>query len=216
MKKYIAECVGTAVLVIVGCGTAVVTGADVVATALAFGLAIVAMAYSIGNVSGCHVNPAVSLGCLLAGRMDKKDFVGYVVAQVIGAVVGALILAGMVGGPSTGLGVNSYSAIGAGRAFLVEVVLTCIFVLAILGVTDSRFGNGAKGGVVIGFTLTLVHLLGIKLTGTSVNPARSLGPAILVGGDALAQVWLFIVAPLVGAALAACIYNAVAGKDAKN
>lgn len=212
MKKYIAEFVGTFVLVLIGCGVAVVTNANVVATALAFGLAIVAMAYSIGNVSGCHVNPAVSLGFLLAKKMDTKDFVGYVVAQVLGALAGALILGALLTSFST-LGANGYG--GEGQlatnvwiALGIETILTFIFVTAILGVTSKdNFGNVA--GLVIGLTLVLVHLIGISFTGTSVNPARSLGPALLQGGEALSQVWIFIVAPLVGAALASLFHKYV-------
>lgn len=210
MKKYIAEFVGTFVLVLVGCGTAVVTGANVVATSLAFGLAIVAMAYSIGNVSGCHVNPAVSLGFLIAKKMDAKDFVGYVVAQVLGALVGALVL-GALFASFGALGANGYGAEGQMAtnvwiALGIETILTFIFVTAILGVTSKdNFGNVA--GIVIGLTLVLVHLIGISFTGTSVNPARSLGPALLQGGEALSQVWVFIVAPLIGGGLAALFHK---------
>ena len=210
MKKYIAEFVGTFVLVLVGCGTAVVTGANVVATSLAFGLAIVAMAYSIGNVSGCHVNPAVSLGFLIVKKMDIKDFVGYVVAQVLGALVGALVL-GALFASFGALGANGYGAEGQMAtnvwiALGIETILTFIFVTAILGVTSKdNFGNVA--GIVIGLTLVLVHLIGISFTGTSVNPARSLGPALLQGGEALSQVWVFIVAPLVGGGLAALFHK---------
>ena len=210
MRKYIAEFVGTFVLVLVGCGVAMVTNVDVVATALAFGLSIVAMAYSIGNVSGCHVNPAVSLSMLLTKKMSIKDFIGYVVFQVLGALAGAAIL-GVILGSYTALGANGY---GTGIvtnewiAILVEVLLTFIFVTAILGVTSKK-GNSEVAGIVIGLTLVLVHLLGIGLTGTSVNPARSLGPALLQGGEALKQVWVFIVAPLVGAALASFFYKGV-------
>ncbi len=212
MKKYIAEFVGTFVLVLIGCGVAVATNANVVATSLAFGLAIVAMAYSIGNVSGCHVNPAVSLGFLLAKKMDVKDFVGYVIAQVLGALVGAAIL-GVLLASFSALGTNGYG--GEGQlatnvwiALGIETILTFIFVTAILGVTSKdNFGNVA--GIVIGLTLVLVHLIGISFTGTSVNPARSLGPALLQGGEALSQVWVFIVAPLVGAALASLFHRFV-------
>ncbi len=231
MKKYIAEFIGTAVLVIMGCGTAMLVGCDAAAgggyilTALAFGLVIVGMAYCVGNISGCHINPAVSLGVLLSGGMSVKDFVGYVVSQCLGALAGAGILAAifklggvtdMTGGyGSNGLaGVNGSAVAG----LLVEVVLTCIFVFTILGVTDKDAGHGSFAGVVIGFTLTLVHILGIGLTGTSVNPARSIGPAIVaaISGNTepLAQVWVFIVGPLVGAALAAVLYKALRPKKA--
>ena len=224
MKKYIAECIGTAILVILGCGTAMLVGCDAAAgggyilTALAFGLAIVATAYCIGNISGCHINPAVSLGVLLSGGMSKKDFVGYVIAQVIGAFVGALILAlifstGKVTDMTGGFGSNGLAGVGgsAVAGLIVEIVLTFIFVLSILGVTSGKAGHGSFGGLVIGLTLTVVHILGIGLTGTSVNPARSIGPAILaaINGNTapIACIWVFIVGPLVGAALAALIYK---------
>ncbi|MCP1102015.1 aquaporin Z [Aequitasia blattaphilus] len=225
MKKYIAEFIGTAVLVIFGCGSAVAAntlvannGAEIplamstLLIAFAFGLSIVAMAYSIGNVSGCHINPAVSIGMLVAGRMNVKDFVGYVVAQCLGAIAGAGILV-VFFGSNAALGTNGYgeaSALGtgAGTAFLVEVVLTFVFVLLILGVT-SKTENTAVVGLVIGLTLTLIHILGIPFTGTSVNPARSLGPALVGGGLALSQVWLFILAPLVGGAVAAIVHKYV-------
>ena len=211
MKKYISEFVGTFVLVLVGCGVAEVTGADVVATALAFGLVIVAMAYSIGNVSGCHINPAVSLGFYLSKKMSLKDLIYYVIAQVLGAICGAFVL-GFLLQSFESLGTNGYGlevfAQNAGIAFVTEVLLTFVFVTAILGVTSKeKYSNVA--GLVIGLTLTLVHLVGIPFTGTSVNPARSLGPALFVGGDALSQVWVFLLAPLVGAALASIFYNFV-------
>ena len=213
MKKYIAELIGTFVLVFVGCGTAAVLGctaeptAAYLMTALAFGGVIVAMAYSIGNVSGCHVNPAVSLGVFLNKGMSGKDFIGYVVAQCIGALAGALVLMALIG-KEYGLGTNGLYDGSIGKSLLIEIILTCIFVLAILGVT-SKTENGKVAGLVIGASLTLVHLIGIHFTGTSVNPARSLGPALLMGGDALSCVWVFIVAPLAGGALAACIWRAI-------
>lgn len=211
MKKYISEFVGTFVLVLIGCGVAVITDADIVATSLAFGLVIVAMAYSVGNVSGCHINPAVSLGCYLSKKMSLKDFIYYVVAQVLGATFGACVL-GILLGSFTSLGTNGYGlemfAETAVIAFVAEALLTFIFVTVILGVTSKeKYSNVA--GLVIGLTLTLVHLIGIPFTGTSVNPARSLGPALFVGGEALSQVWVFILAPLVGAALASLFYNYV-------
>lgn len=206
MKKYIAEFIGTLTLVFVGCGTAASIGCDVtggyLATALAFGLAIVAMAYSIGNVSGCHVNPAVSLAVFIKGGMDKTDLIGYVVAQFLGGLAGAGLLALIL--PDSGLGANALYMGNAGLSFLIEVLLTFIFVLAILGVTSKeKFANVA--GLVIGFSLTLVHLIGIGLTGTSVNPARSFGPALLSGN--MTGLWVFILAPLVGACLAAYCYK---------
>ena len=212
MRKYISEFVGTCVLVLMGCGVAVVVGcgnaAGIAATSLAFGLVIVAMAYSIGNVSGCHINPAVSLAMLISKKISVKDFIGYVIAQCLGAIAGAAIL-GVFLGSFKVLGANGFgSAMGATNAWiaiLVEVILTFIFVLTILGVTSKK-ENANVSGIVIGLCLTLVHLIGIYFTGTSVNPARSFGPALLQGGTALEQLWVFIVGPLVGAALAA-IFN---------
>ena len=224
MKKYIAEFIGTLVLVTLGCGTAMLVGCDAAAgggyilTALAFGLVIVAMAYSIGNISGCHINPAVSLAMLIRKQLTGKDFIGYVIAQILGAIVGALLLKlifglGGVEDMTGGLGSNGLAGVNGSAiaGLIVEIVLTCIFVLAIVGVT-SKVENGAVAGIVIGLTLTLVHILGIGLTGTSVNPARSIGPAIFAGGDALSSLWVFIVGPLVGGALAALIYGALEDK----
>ncbi len=218
MKKYLAEFIGTFVLVLFGCGVAAVTGCAVpeagyVATALAFGLCIVAMAYSIGNISGCHVNPAVSLGCLLAGRMSGRDFVGYVIAQVLGAIAGAAVLMVLIG-TEKGLGCNGLYEGSISLSLLVEVILTFVFVLVILGVT-SKIGNSKLAGLVIGLALVLIHLLGIPFTGTSVNPARSIGPALFMGGDALSCVWVFIVAPLVGGALAALVWKLLASDAEK-
>jgi len=219
IKKAAAEFIGTFVLVLLGCGTAMTVGCDAengggyILTALAFGLVIVAMAYSIGNVSGCHINPAVSLGMLVAGRMKIVDFCIYVAAQFAGATAGAAVLKGVfaLGGltDKTGaLGSNGLANGSIPASIIIEILLTCVFVLAILGVTDKA-ENGSVAGVVIGLTLALVHILGIGLTGTSVNPARSFGPAILAGGDALANLWVFIVAPLAGGALAAVIYRLI-------
>ena len=213
MKKYILECIGTIVLVLFGCGTAVITG-DVVATSLAFGLAIVAMAHAIGPVSGCHINPAVSLAMLITGKLSKKDFVCYVLSQIIGGIIGAGILYAILKSSNLGvanLGTNGYAAnSGVGltllSAILVEVILTFVFIYTILGVTNDK-SKGNVAGLVIGLTLAFVHLIGIKLTGTSVNPARSLGPALFAGGEALKQVWVFIVAPLVGAVIATYIFK---------
>ena len=217
MKKYIAELIGTFVLVFFGCGTAAVVGCSsengtgYLLTALAFGLVIVAMAYSIGNISGCHVNPAVSIGMLVSGKMTVKDFVGYLVAQFIGATAGAAVLMAFVGRES-GLGANGLYNGSVGLSFLIEVILTFVFVIAILGVT-SKDSNSATAGLVIGLTLTLVHILGISFTGTSVNPARSFGPALLAGGEALSCLWVFLLAPLVGGALAAVVYKFLASPD---
>jgi len=226
IKKYVAECIGTFVLVFVACGVAALTGGStdggsIAATALAFGLVIVAMAYSIGRVSGCHINPAVSFGCLLDKRMSLKDFCFYVLFQVLGGILGAIALFGVlkmagqdpVGYACNGL-VGGKDEIGNYLAVvLVEAILTFIFVYVILNVTDSKNeGAGKKAGLIIGLTLTLVHLVGIRLTGTSVNPARSLGTAvgsaIFYGDlDGLKYVWLFIVSPLFGAGLAALVFK---------
>lgn len=224
MKKYVAEFIGTLVLTLFGCGSAAISGGidgklGILGIAMAFGLSIVAMAYAIGDVSGCHINPAVSLGVFLTGGMDAKDFVGYLVAQFLGGIAGAGLLYAFiscstlgavadVGLGQNGFGSASYVGLSMGGAILVEVILTFVFVLTILGVT-AKAKTGTIAGIVIGLTLAFVHILGIPLTGTSVNPARSLGPALLLGGQALSQVWVFIVAPLVGAALAAVVYKAV-------
>lgn len=230
-KKAIAECIGTAVLVLVACGVACVAnlGGWWVATSFAFGLVIVAMAYSIGNISGCHINPAVSFAMLLSKKISLKEFCVYVLAQIVGAFVGALLLA---------LFLRSFESLGGNAiqpllfndkgeldalsyigAFLVEVVLTFVFVIAILGVTDSRFHDGKHAGIVIGLTLALVHLFGLGFTGTSVNPARSLAPAVLQAfaknTTSLEQIWIWILAPLAGAALAALVYKALTAKKEK-
>ena len=224
MKKCIAEFIGTMVLVLIGCGTAMAVGCNpdmgsgYILTAFAFGLGLLTMAYSIGNVSGCHINPAVSLAMWISKKIDGVEFVKYVVSQVLGALAGAGLLAlifngagivDMTGGfGSNGLaGVNDNMWIG----LLVEVLLTFVFVISILGVTSSKFKHGAVAGVVIALSLVAVHILGIGLTGTSVNPARSLGPSIVAAfsgnGVPIGAVWVFIVGPLVGGALAAYVYQ---------
>ncbi len=215
IKKYVAEFIGTFVLVFAACGTAAAVGctpseADgpYILTALAFGLVIVAMAYSIGNISGCHINPAVSIAVLLSGKMTAKDFCGYVVAQFLGGIVGAACI-GVMLGFDCGFGANGLYNGNILLSIFIEILLTFIFVLAILGVTSKpEFSNVA--GIVIGLTLTLVHIFGIHFTGTSVNPARSFASAIFAGGDALANCWVFIVAPLVGGALAAFVWKFLA------
>lgn len=218
IKKYVAEFIGSFVLVLFACGTAAVVGCSAengtgyLLTALAFGLVIVAMAYSIGNVSGCHINPAVSIAMLVSGKMNIKDFIGYVIAQFAGSVAGAAVLMALAGKES-GLGANALYNDSIGLSILIEIILTFVFVIAILGVT-SKTENSAVAGIVIGLTLTLVHILGISFTGTSVNPARSFGPALFVGGDALTDVWVFIVAPLVGGVLAALCYKFLDSKKA--
>ncbi len=214
IKAYIAEFIGTFVLVFFACGTAVVTGcsaepnAAYFMTALAFGLVIVAMAYSIGHISGCHINPAVSIAMLVSGKLSVKDFCGYVAAQFLGATAGAGCLKLVLGDASGTLGTNGLYNGSIGASLVIEVVLTFVFVLAILGVT-SRPEFGKVAGIVIGLTLTLVHILGIYFTGTSVNPARSFGPALFVGGDALKNVWVFLLAPMVGGVLAALCWKAL-------
>lgn len=223
-RKCVAEFIGTATLVILGCGTAMLVGCDAangggyILTALAFGLTIVAMAYSIGNISGCHINPAVSLGVLLSGGMSGKDFVSYVVSQILGAFAGSGVLAavfklGGVEDKTGGFGANGLAGVNgsAVAGLIVEIVLTFIFVIAIIGVTNKKAKHGSFGGLVIGLTLTVVHILGIGLTGTSVNPARSIGPAVvaaITGNTApVSAIWVFIVGPFIGAALAAVTYK---------
>ncbi|MBO6012977.1 MAG: MIP family channel protein [Bacteroidales bacterium] len=223
MKKYFAELVGTFVLTLLGCGTAVSLncGADtasVVGTAVAFGLAVVAMAYAIGGVSGCHINPAITIGCLVSKRITGKDAAMYIIFQIIGAILASAVLYAMVstgangGGTSTGANACAYGQL---NGFIVEVVLTCIFVLVVLGSTDEKKGAGNLAGLAIGLSLILIHLVGIHYTGTSVNPARSIGPAIFQGGQALTDLWVFICAPIVGAVLAALIWCGIGGEEKK-
>ena len=217
MKKYFAEMVGTFVLTLLGCGTAMFLGcntpAGVVGTAVAFGLAVVAMAYTIGGISGCHINPAITLGVALSGRMTWKDACGYWCGQVIGGIIAGavlLLLTNVVAAPDLtgGLGTNGVANAGGPMgACLVELIATFIFVLVVLGTTDAKVGAGNLAGLAIGLSLILIHLVCINLTGTSVNPARSIGPAIFAGGQALADLWVFIVAPLVGGALAAFVWK---------
>lgn len=225
MKKYLAELIGTFVLVLGGCGTAIFAGGSVgfLGVAFAFGLTVVAMAYGIGGISGAHLNPAVSVGVFFAGRMSTKDFVGYVVSQVIGGILAAALLAFIVaqfGGTRGTFAANGYGAdffqgaagyqsLSMIGAFVVEMVLTFIFLIVILGVTDKGAPN-AFAGLAIGLTLTLIHLISIPLTNTSVNPARSIGPALFSDNAlALPQLWVFIVAPVVGAAIAAFCWKAI-------
>ena len=219
-KKLVAEFLGTLILVLFGCGSAVLMGADIGMTgiSLAFGLAIVAAAYGLGAISGAHLNPAVSLGVMLARRMPAGDFISYVVAQVAGAIAGAAILLMIANGKAdysvavNGLGQNGYGAGYLGEyslisALVFEVVMTFLFVTVILGATHSG-APGAMAGLAIGLTLAAIHLVGINVTGVSVNPARSIGPALFVGGKALADLWVFIVAPLAGGAIAGIVYAA--------
>lgn len=219
MKRYVAEFVGTFVLVFASCGSAVLAGDKIgfLGVSLAFGLSLLAMVYAIGPISGCHINPAVTLAALITKKMNAKYAVGYVVAQVLGAIVAAalllLIAKGVPGGydPSVaGFAANGYGEHSPGKynllsAFLVEIVLTFFLVFTVLGATDIKAPVGIAG-IPIGLMLTLIHLAGIPVTNTSVNPARSIGPAVFVGGWALSQLWLFIIAPLIGAAIAAAVY----------
>lgn len=223
IKKYTSEFIGTLVLTFVGCGSAMFLGCEPdgghLAVALAFGLSIVSMAYVIGGISGCHINPAVSLAMLMRKKLSVNDFAGYVVSQVLGAVAGAGLLATLVGmgiaDKTGGLGSNGVAnAGGVGGALLIEIILTFIFIFTILGVTSDE-SKGSVAGIVIGLTLAFVHIIGIPLTGTSVNPARSIGPALFAGGEALSSVWVFIVAPLAGAALAAIVFGMLADKRGK-
>ena len=224
IKKYVAEFIGTLVLVLIGCGTAMTVGCDsingcgYILTALAFGLVIVAMAYSVGNVSGCHINPAVSVAFWVNGDMDTKDLLGYICAQVLGALGGAGILKGIFAlgnrpDLTGGIGSNGLTGVGGSLAagLIVECLLTFVFIFAILGVTSKKANHGHVAGLVIGLTLVLVHIIGIGLTGTSVNPARSLGPAIVAAIDGnttpIGDVWVFIVGPLAGSLLAVAAYR---------
>lgn len=223
-SKFSAEFFGTLVLVLMGCGSAVIAGADgttgvgLLGISFAFGLSVVAMAYAIGHISGCHINPAISIGMVIAGRMKAGEAVIYVIAQVLGAIAGAAILYMIASGKADysleagGLGQNGYDAGSPGHyslhsGFIAEAVFTFIFLFVIFGSTSTKNINGGFAGLSIGLSLVLIHIVGIKVTGVSVNPARSIGPALLVGGQALSQVWLFIVAPLVGSILSALAWR---------
>lgn len=214
MKKYLAEMIGTMVLVLMGCGSAVIAGSAVgtLGIAIAFGLAVVAMAYTIGKISGCHINPAITLGMWLSKRMPAKEAGMYMLFQVLGAIIGSAILYVIAKGMGIGgTGANSYNELVP--ALVAETVFTFIFVLVVLGAT-SKGAENSFAGLVIGLTLILVHIVCIPITGTSVNPARSIGPAIFAGGVALKQLWLFIVAPFLGAVLAAGVWRGLDGKQA--
>lgn len=219
MKRYISELIGTMVLVLFGCGSAAIAGSVLgnLGIAMAFGLSIVAMAYVIGDISGCHINPAVSIGMWIDGRMELKDLIMYIIFQCIGAIIGIAILAILInstnlgGYMATGLGQNGFgaaSSVGLNLygALITEIILTFVFVFTVLGVTRSE-KTSAIAGIVIGLTLAFVHIMGIPLTGTSVNPARSLAPALFMGGAALQQVWVFIVAPVIGAVIAGLLHK---------
>jgi len=232
-SKFVAELIGTFGLVLFGCGAAAIAGIDTVAglsglgllgIATAFGLSVVVFAYAIGGISGCHINPAVTIGVLSVGRISVKDAVVYIIAQGLGALLGAFVLQQILQGQLAGFtaGEWAYGANGWGKgyqneygtatAFLTESVLTFIFLIVILA-TTSKVGNSTMAGLAIGFTLVLIHLVAIPVTGTSVNPARSFGPALLAGGQALSQLWLFIVAPIVGAVIAAIVWKVIAPKE---
>jgi len=219
MKKPIAEFIGTFTLVLFGCGSAVLAGADIGLTGIsfAFGLALIGMAYGIGPVSGCHINPAVTLGAVAAGRMKASEAPAYIIAQIAGAIVAALVLMIIASGKAdysvaeNGLGQNGWGAgylgeYSMGAAFVFEVVATFLFMVVILGATGEK-APAAMAGLAIGLALVVIHLVGINVTGVSVNPARSIGPALFAGGGALAQLWLFIVAPVIGAVAAGLLFK---------
>ena len=226
MKRYISELIGTMVLVLFGCGSAAIAGSVLgnVGIALAFGLSIVAMAYVIGDISGWNVNPAVSIGMWIYGGLETKDLVMYIVFQCIGAIIGIGLLAVIInsaptlgGYTATGLGQNGFGAassvgLNVTGAIIVEIILTFVFVFTVLGVT-KKAENGAVAGIVIGLTLAFVRIMGIPLTGTSVNPARSIAPALFIGGQALQQVWVFIVAPIIGAIIAGTLFKGLTSED---
>ncbi|MGN0177472.1 MAG: MIP family channel protein [Methanobrevibacter sp.] len=227
MKRYISELIGTMVLVLFGCGSAAIAGSvlGTLGIALAFGLSIVAMAYVIGDISGCHINPAVSIGMWIDGRLKTQDLVIYIIFQCIGAIIGISLLAIIInsapslgGYLATGLGQNGFGAassvgLNVTGALIVEIILTFVFVFTVLGVT-KKTENATVAGIVIGLTLAFVHIMGIPLTGTSVNPARSIAPALFIGGQALQQVWVFIVAPIIGAIIAGGVFKGLNSEDA--
>jgi aquaporin Z len=230
LSKFSAEFLGTLVLVLMGCGSAVIAGANgttgvgLLGISFAFGLSVTAMAYAIGHISGCHINPAISIGMVIAGRMKIAEAAYYIVAQVLGAIAGAFILLQIASGKpdyslaANGLGQNGFGALSPqhyslAAGFIAEVVLTFIFLLVIFGSTSTKNINGGFAGLAIGLSLTLIHIVGIPVTGVSVNPARSIGPALLVRGEALSQVWLFIAAPIIGAVLSALVWKTVLEKN---
>lgn len=214
MKKYIAEVIGTFTLVFFGCATVIfmVDQVGLLGVSFAFGLSVVAMAYSIGHISGAHLNPAVSFGVLVAGRMSMSDFIGYVIAQIAGGILAALVLLliakGKVDGfdPSAGFAANGWSGYSMTSAFIFEVVATAIFLTVILGATQDG-APASMAGLIIGLTLVMIHIAGIMVSGSSVNPARSIGPALIQGGEALSQLWLYIVAPMIGGAIGGILHK---------
>lgn len=224
LSKYVAELFGTMVLVLMGCGSAVLAGANgttgvgMLGIAFAFGLSVVAMAYAIGHISGCHINPAISIGMVVTGRMKAGEAMGYIVSQILGALAGSFILILIAGGKAdynlvvNGLGQNGYEAASPGQysmmsGFIAETVFTFIFLLVIFGSTSTKNIHGGFAGLAIGLSLVLIHITGIPVTGVSVNPARSIGPAIFVGGTAISQLWLFITAPILGSLLSAVTWR---------
>ena len=219
MEKYVAELIGTFTLVLIGCGSAVIAGEYIgfLGISLAFGLTVLVMVYAIGSISGCHINPAITVAMLVAGKMKSKDAMAYIIVQCIGAIIAAGVLFVIASGQAdyslavNGLGQNGYGALSPGRyslvaCFIAEIVLTGLFLFVIFGSTSKDAPKGFAG-VSIGFSLVLIHLIGIPITGTSVNPARSLGPAIFVGGETLSQLWLFWVAPVIGGIIAAIVWK---------
>jgi len=223
-SKFSAEFFGTMVLVLMGCGSAVIAGANgmtgvgLLGISFAFGLSVVAMAYAIGHISGCHINPAISIGMVVAGRMKASEAAIYIIAQILGALAGAYILMLIASGKegysvaANGLGQNGYNLLSPGHyslqaGFIAEMIFTFIFLFVIFGATSTKNIHGGFAGLAIGLSLVLIHIVGIPVTGVSVNPARSIGPAILVGGQAISQLWLFIVAPIVGSVLSAVVWR---------
>lgn len=228
-SKFGAEFVGTLVLVLMGCGSAVIAGANgttgvgLLGISFAFGLSVVAMAYAIGHISGCHINPAISIGMVVAGRMKASEAIYYIIAQVLGAIAGAAILFFIASGKAgysltDGLSQNGYAGFSPQHysmeaGFIAETIFTFIFLLVIFGATSTKNINGGFAGLAIGLSLVLIHIVGIPVTGVSVNPARSIGPAVLVGGQALGQLWLFIAAPILGAVLSAAFWRFILEKN---
>lgn len=229
LSKFGAEFIGTMVLVLMGCGSAVIAGANgttgvgLLGISFAFGLSVIAMAYAIGHISGCHINPAISIGMVVAGRMKTSEAVYYIIAQVLGAIAGASILFFIASGKTgysltAGLGQNGYDisspqGYNMVSGFIAETIFTFIFLLVIFGSTSTKNINGGFAGLAIGLSLVLIHIVGIPVTGVSVNPARSIGPALLVGGQAISQLWLFIVAPILGAILSAAVWRFILEKN---
>lgn len=231
-SKFVAEMLGTMVLVLMGCGSAVIAGADgttgvgLLGISFAFGLSVVAMAYAIGHISGCHINPAISISMAVAGRMSWKETFTYIIAQIIGGLIGAAVLYFIATGKPgydiaiNGLGQNGFAEFSPQKytmmaGLIAEIVFTFIFLLVILGSTSSKNIHGGFAGLAIGLSLVLIHIVGIPVTGVSVNPARSIGPAVFAGAEHISQLWMFIIAPIVGGGLAAIVYNALIEKPEK-